>query len=198
MSAFERYAAGRLVDQARAVGVEVPAELLATLDGHDPSWPARWWAEHHRADEPIPCCDGSAVYGAQRCTCWQPVYEVEQAEPRPPKGPEDLRGRRRMCGDCAFRKDSPERSYAWGEEALFELADKGEPFWCHEGMRRPTYWRHPDGRTVPGSPHDWQPAQLGQIPYQADGSPGLLCAGWLARAARAQHEHTEDPLAAAG
>lgn len=87
-----------------------------------------------------------------------------------------------MCGDCAFRKDSPERREAFLEEALMELPTTGQPFYCHEDMRRPVRWEHPDGRTVEGSTADWQPPIIGGLPYRLDGRPGLLCAGWAARA----------------
>lgn len=55
-------------------------------------------------------------------------------------------------------------------------------------MRRPVRWEHPDGRTIDGSPDDWQPAIINGLPYRADGRPGLLCAGWAARAARTTAE----------
>jgi hypothetical protein len=42
-------------------------------------------------------------------------------------GREDLLVQPRMCGDCAFRKDSPERSTPFEEEALFALARSGLP-----------------------------------------------------------------------
>jgi hypothetical protein len=114
-----------------------------------------------------------------------PVFDVEQQRPRPPAGPEELAVQRALCGDCAFRKGSPERADEWTESALFDLAASSVPFWCHQGMRRPVRWEHPDGRTVAGSTDDWQPPMVAGIPYQADGTPGLLCAGWAARAARA-------------
>ena len=27
------------------------------------------------------CCIGAAVYGPGHCTCWTPVYDLDQAEP---------------------------------------------------------------------------------------------------------------------
>ena len=27
------------------------------------------------------CCYGSAILGPGHCTCWEPVYNLEQAEP---------------------------------------------------------------------------------------------------------------------
>jgi hypothetical protein len=118
------------------------------------------------------------------CYCWRPVFDVEQADPIPPASPDDIGVQARMCGDCAFRKGSPERAYEFEEEALFSLADEGTPFYCHDGMRRPVRWEHPDGRSIPGDPADWQPPMVCGLPYRTDGRPGLLCAGWAARAAR--------------
>lgn len=188
MSSFERYAIQRLIDQASALGVDVPVEVHAILGGdHVISHGAREWARLH-PDEITGCCDGDALYGPERCTCWVAVYDGEQQPPRPPERAEELCVRDGMCGDCAFRKGSPERSDPWSEDALFELARGGQPFWCHDGMRRPVRWEHPDGRVVEGSPHDWQPPGVSGIPYRADGSPGLLCSGWMARLKRTASE----------
>jgi len=93
-------------------------------------------------------------------------------------------GGARLYAAHAFRKDSPERSVAWEEEALLALPASGDPFWCHDGMRRPSTWRHPAGVLIDGDPADYRPPQRSGIPYRADGSPGLLCAGWMARAVR--------------
>jgi hypothetical protein len=187
VSSFERFAIQRLIDQAHRLGVDIPDDLNTAMTHamgcH--SWAGQHWAElNPDAEQPI-CCYG-AVNGPDGCYCWTPVFDTEQADPRPPASPEDLTVRTRICGDCAFRKGSPERACSWSEDALFDLAATGEPFWCHDGMRRPVRWEHPDGRTVDGSPHDWQPARVGNVPYRADGSPGLLCAGWMARAGRAR------------
>ncbi|MER7002235.1 hypothetical protein ABT297_04190 [Dactylosporangium sp. NPDC000555] len=192
MSAFERYAVQLLIDQANAAGVDVPdtinkiASSLANAD-HCGSYPARTWAEQHpdEADWPVGCCIGNDLGGPDRCTCWVPVFALEQQPPRPPREPADIERQPRMCGDCAFRKGSPERADQFMEDALFDLAASGQPFWCHQDMRRPLYWRHPDGRRVEGSTADWQPPFVAGVPYRADGRPGLLCAGWLARAERA-------------
>nr|MDT0660822.1 hypothetical protein [Micromonospora sp. DSM 115978] len=70
------------------------------------------------------------------------------------------------------------------ERRAVDLAVPTTPFWCHQGMRRPFRWEHPDGRTVDGSPDDYQPPTLAGVPFRADGSPGLLCAGWAARTSR--------------
>lgn len=189
MSGFEKFAVQRLIRQADRLGVEIPPDLReieATCLTGDGSGGARLWADTHPGED-IPChCWGYVLNGPAGCICWEPVFDVEQAPPRPLGGPQDLQPRDRMCGDCAFRPGSPERADSFSEEALLELAQTGEPFWCHQGMRRPIYWRHPDGRMVDGSPADYQPAALNSVPYQADGSPGLLCAGWTAVAAKAR------------
>lgn len=191
MSTFEQYAVQRLIDKAAAAGVDVPdtiteiASSLATA-GHCGSYPASAWAEQNPGDDyPVGCCIGNDMYGPERCTCWKPVFELEQQPPQPPQRPEDIETQPRMCGDCAFRKDSPERAEGFLEDALYAMAGAGQPFYCHEGMRRPAYWLHPDGRRVGGSTADWQPPIVAGLPYRADGRPGLLCAGWMGRAARA-------------
>ena len=191
MSAFEKFAVQRLIRQAEQLGVDIPDDLRRveamcfTAAG---TTGARLWVDAHPQDD-TPCgCWGYNLDGPAACTCWEPVFDVEQAPPRPLTGPQDLQPRDRMCGDCAFRPGSPERADSFSEEALLELARTGDPFWCHQGMRRPAYWRHPDGRTVPGSPDDYQPAALNSVPYQADGSPGLLCAGWAAVAAKTREQ----------
>ena len=146
----------------------------------DPEWP----------DVGEMCCVGSAVYGPERCTCWEPVYDLEQAEPDPQvvrwlaAGGQPVT-RRRMCGDCAYRPGSPERSgdpkHAGDSEYLEELAGTGDRFWCHQGIRRPVEWRHPSGATIPGHPAAYRPPVVGGVPYRADGQPAELCAGWAAR-----------------
>jgi len=182
-SSFERAAIARLVERAESLGVEVPAAVSSLCTQGTGNHGALLWANAHPGEQPPTCCYGS-MYDAEGCTCWRPVYDVEQAAPRPLNGPQDLAVRAAPCGDCAYRKGSPERTDEWREDLLLALPGKGEPFFCHDGMRRPVRWEHPDGRTVPGDPDDWHPAMAGRIPYRADGSPGLLCAGWAARAAR--------------
>jgi len=186
VSTFTRRAAQRVVDQARSVGVPVPPEVLVLTSLCGSLYaPQRYAADHPDLtglpDGMLGCCWGAALDGPARCTCWEPVFDVEQApavEGATPTAAETL------CGDCAFRPGSPERADGWLRETLYELADRGEPFWCHRGMRRPAYWQHPAGPTVPGSPDDWQPLTSDGTPYQADGQPALLCAGWARRAAR--------------
>lgn len=181
MSAFERFAVQRLLDQAKGLGVDVGGLSASSLCQPGGSYAARAWAHEHPDDDPM-CCYAAMAEPAN-CTCWAPVYEGGQAEPRPPQSAEDLLVQRRMCGDCAFRPGSQERSDEWSEEALYHLAATGKPFWCHDGMRRPVRWEHPDGRVIDGDPDDWKPPIVSGIPYRADGRPGLLCAGWMAVAA---------------
>jgi hypothetical protein len=57
-----------------------------------------------------PCCMGSALDGPGSCTCWEPVYNLDQqpidqeaarmldAEPRPV-------ARKLMCADCDAEQD---------------------------------------------------------------------------------------------
>ena len=191
MSSFERLAVQRILDEAVAAGVEVPAAVsdvaawLAHAEDHT-SYAARTWAEQNPGDDyPVGCCIGNDVGGPDRCTCWEPVYDTAQAVPQPLQRAEDVTVRDRLCGDCAFRKGSPERAETFLEVTLFSLAEQRKPFYCHDGMRRPAYWQHPDGRRVEGSPDDWQPPIVGGVPYRLNGRPGMLCAGWAARATRA-------------
>lgn len=183
MSDFQRLALQRLIDKANTLGVAVPPQIThlcgptnhgATVyanlhpDEGDPSVPAAL----------LGCCMGATVDLAD-CTCWVPIFATEQAAPRPPASADDLQVGPKMCGDCAFRKGSPERSSEWEEEALFGLAASGTPFWCHAGMRKPIRWEHPAGLTVDGDPDDWMPPMLHGVPYRNDGQPALLCAGWM-------------------
>lgn len=187
-SSLVRLAVQRLIDKANSLGVDVPADVqaLARVDHADNLGALLWVkANPDQVDEVFGCCYGEALGGAERCTCWTPVYDVDQADPVPPSSPDGIQVRHALCGDCAFRKDSAERADEWSEEALLSLPAAGEPFWCHDGMRRPVRWEHPDGRTVAGSTADWRPAKVGPVPFRADGRPGLLCAGWAARAVRA-------------
>lgn len=195
MSDFERYAVDRLLSRARELGVDAPRSLASFVCGGGGSAGARAYAAAHPEliDEDgfaVPdaiCCSGVGFSGRlEDCGCWQPVYEpAEQATPRPPASAADLRAQSEMCSDCAFRKDSPERSTEFEEEALLSLPEEGQAFWCHDGMRRPVRWVHPTRGEIDGDPADWRPPQVGGIPYRADGAPGLLCAGWLARRVRA-------------
>lgn len=188
MSALERLTVQRLVDRAEQLGLvpQVPQPLRDFLCGDGPAYGGGLlWARAHPDDTTWRgCCWGEAMNGPEHCTCWRPVFDVEQVPPRLPVGAADIQARDGLCGDCAYRKGSPERADAWMEEALLELPTSGQPFFCHDGMRRPLQWEHPDGRTVAGAPEDWQPPRVAGIPFRTDGRPGLLCGGWAARAAR--------------
>jgi hypothetical protein len=186
VGSLQRATVQRIIDQAAALGVDIPPEVAQYASGECGNLGALLWVQANpdRSDGGAGCCWGNVIKGAEGCTCWTPVFDVDQADPIPPSSPDEIRPRERLCGDCAFRKDSPERGDAWTEETLLALPERGDPFWCHDGMRRPVRWEHPDGRTVPGSTADWQPPRIGAVPFRADGRPALLCAGWAARVAR--------------
>lgn len=187
-----RQAVADLIAKAEGLGVPIPDEVRQITYCGTTNTGALLYANAHPDDNDpaVPdalrwCCYGTASGDLSDCTCWQPVWNVEQQPPVLPVAREQLVPRARGCSDCAFRKDSPERQDEWQEETLLSLAERGQPFWCHDGMRRPLQWRHPHGITVDGDPADWQPPIVHSIPFRADGTPGLLCAGWAARAARA-------------
>jgi hypothetical protein len=129
------------------------------------------------------CCMGSVNDGPTGCTCWSPIYDLEQVPPAASlvalleAGIEPVT-RAKRCIDCAFRPDSPERER---DEDLEGLPN----FWCHQGIRRPIAHRHPDGRIRPEADSaDYQPPIVAGVPYRADGTPAERCAGHaqLARA----------------
>ena len=127
-----------------------------------------------RDPELVPCCIGAAVYGPDSCTCWRPVFDMRQRRPRADVEPVT---RSKSCHDCAFRRGSPER------ERGDELESLPSSFWCHDGIRRPRAWRHPDGRVRMvdlGTSPDYQPPIVGDVPYRANGRPADRCAGWAA------------------
>lgn len=132
-------------------------------------------------NDEVPCCYGAAEYGYANCTCWTAVFDEEQQSVQTDLTPPV---RTSMCVDCAYRPKSPERSgdpeAAASAQALQALVDSGSPFWCHQGMRRPTHWIHPSGATAPASPLNYQPPIVGSTPYKADGTPGEICGGWAA------------------
>ena len=198
MNALERAAVADLIAKAELLGVEVPDQIRCIAGGYNASHAAGVFADQHPEDDQgsptgdvpagmLGCCIGSAHNGLRACTCWVPEWNLEQ-EPRLQKlqGPQDLQARDSQCSDCAFRRDSPERQDKWLAETLLALPERGDPFWCHDGMRRPVRWRHPAGVQIEGSTDDWQPPTVGQVPYRADGRPGLLCHGWAVRAVRSR------------
>ena len=181
MSSFEVYAARRALRKAAEVGVEVPPELTGMLAGLGcRSYPGRRWAEENPGvDTNGGCCWGDTMAGPEGCTCWQPVFDIDQ---EPLDTAAKVTCRPTMCADCAYRPGSPERADTFTEVALLNLHAEGELFWCHQGLRAPIQWRHPDGRTVAGSPMDYRPAHHKGVPYQTNGQPAQLCAGWMALA----------------
>ncbi len=139
------------------------------------------------------CCYGAAINGPHDCTCWEPVHDTEQHPP--------LRGkpatRAKMCNDCAFRPDSPERQgderYGGDTVDLDGMVWSGEPFYCHQGMRRIVIWRHPVGTKVDAGPdHYYDPPDDTLWPHKADGTPADICAGWAARRRAYERELEED------
>lgn len=126
----------------------------------------------------VPCCMGAAVYGLERCTCWEPIYDLDQAESLDVGSPPATRSS--CCIDCAYRNGSPERTSGLGEELVDVAGTPGSVFACHQGMRRVVAWRHPllGDREIPAGPGDYRPPIRDGIAYRADGSPADLCAGW--------------------
>lgn len=125
------------------------------------------------------CCYGS-IMGPDRCTCWEPVYDIEQSDPNLFDAPEP---RAEPCADCAFRSDSPESR---GDERYqsYEFTPT-QPFYCHQGMRRIVAYRHPSGAKVAAAVQDrWSPPERDGIVYKANGMAGDICAGWWSRARR--------------
>lgn len=127
------------------------------------------------------CCYDAATEGPTACTCWVPIYDLDQQRPDTTAEPAT---RKLMCGDCAYRPDSPEKvgdpGYRGDANELERIAAQ-DRFWCHDGMRKPIKWRHPSGIEVDGHPGGYDPPTINGVPYKADGSPGVLCAGWDAR-----------------
>lgn len=129
------------------------------------------------------CCEGAAVFGPDRCTCWEPVYDIEQQ----PVQPGEMVPRSQMCGDCAYKGGSPERrgepGYDGDPESLDEMVRDGKPFACHQGLRKPVAYRHPSGTEVAGHPAAYDPPIRDGVAYKADGTPADLCGGWTLRRA---------------
>ena len=141
------------------------------------------------------CCLDAVEGTLADCTCWEPEYDLDQA---PLVEGVEAVTRDKMCGDCACRPDSPERT---GDERYQHTdGDVGAlpSFWCHQGMRRVVRWRHPSGLTIEADSDDYHPpmrtirgavpvGEAGEtmvvsiaVPYKADGTPADRCAGWAA------------------
>jgi hypothetical protein len=181
-SELQRRAVAALIADAERLGVPVPGAVHAIVCGTSNAG-ALMFAELNPDAEQAWCCEGDVEGGPADCTCWTPVYDVEQAPPKAFNA-EQLEARPERCADCAFRPGSPELADPYMREELLALPARGEPFWCHDGMRRPVWWEHPTRGRVPGGPDDWRPPQRGRVPFRADGRPALLCAGWAAVAAK--------------
>jgi hypothetical protein len=145
------------------------------------------------ASDKEPCCDGRAFDGPRACRCWVEVFDRPQAAvlvtgmpmPRVP-----LRPCEPGPGDdgCAYRAASPERTgssgHAGDADVLDHLAARGQPFFCHNGIRRVVALVHPSGaRYEIAHNSDYRPPIAGDVPYRADGRPADICAGWLLRRA---------------
>lgn len=139
------------------------------------------------------CCIDDYDDGPQACTCWFEVWDAEQQPVRPGLAlpPTPLK----MCSDCAYRPNSPERTgadgYAGDQDELDRLVTEGEPFFCHKGIRHAVRLRHPSGMEIDAHAGSYNPpiAPAGEglrpVPYKADGSPADLCGGWLLLRAKA-------------
>lgn len=136
------------------------------------------------------CCWGVVNDGPAGCLCWDPVHDLDQQPPDPQAVRLLAAGlepstRDGMCGDCAYRPESPEKTgdptYRGDPEFLELIAENGHRFWCHDGMRRTLRLVHPSGMEIDGHPGAYDPPIIDGIPYRADGRPAALCAGWAAR-----------------
>jgi hypothetical protein len=125
------------------------------------------------------------MFGRAHCTCWEPIYDLEQA-PLADGGvpPEEIPTRTKCCADCAYRIGSPERADEHEEDDLLSKAwDLRSEFWCHQGVRRVVAFRHPDGRELPAGDGDYRPPvgpEGRPVVWRADGTVGERCAGWAA------------------
>jgi hypothetical protein len=103
-----------------------------------------------------------------------------------------MRIRERMCADCAFRPDSPERNgdarYAHSDEDGLEDAINGV-FVCHVGLRLLVRHVHPNGAVFDAPPGAYEPPDP---PCKADGSPAELCCGWATERRRREREEREN------
>lgn len=174
-----------MAEQRGTVSTEFAGALAAAIDAAEASGLLPCGGIYGTLVMPDPadgaCCDGSAIKGPQYCTCWAPVFDMEQQPVRP--GEKGQRGA--LCPDCAYRPGSPERSgderYVGDAAFLDRIVETGEPFHCHQGVRRVVKLVHPSGAEVEVPPGDYRPPKIAGVPYKADGSPGELCAGWAAR-----------------
>lgn len=134
------------------------------------------------------CCLGSATYGPDRCTCWEPIYDQEQASPVLPV--ETPAPSPRMCSTCAYRPGSPEREgrseVEHDADDLYAMALSDKPFFCHGGMRALLGERHPSGAERRFDVRTYAPLVIDGVPLRADGTPAAICAGWVAERGRVE------------
>jgi hypothetical protein len=133
-------------------------------------------------DFPV-CCDGVAIDGPKGCTCWEPVFNLEQQPVVLPVV--EPTTRTKCCTRCAYRVGSPERERGEWDD-LMDIAGGRETFWCHEGMRRVIAWRHPVHGLRPAEPGDYRPHIGMRLAFRADGTPAARCAGWDAHRRRCE------------
>jgi hypothetical protein len=147
--------------------------VLGDANGERPAGLPGW---RDAPDDYVPCCYGAAHNGPRGCTCWEPVFDVEQARPVQ-FGPMPLATK--CCHDCAYRHNSPERQ-AGEFDHLEEVAlNEREVFVCHQGMCRVVGWRHPEIGELPyAGAGDYRPPISNGHAWLADGRPATLCAGW--------------------
>lgn len=86
-----------------------------------------------------------------------------------------------MCDGCAFRPGTD--ADLW-RRLYDEAGPDVDAFHCHEATRAVIGWRHPSGVEIPHDEpnepeHD--PPVIAGTPYDADGRPSPICAGWAAR-----------------
>jgi hypothetical protein len=117
------------------------------------------------------CCADAAHDGPSACSCWEMEFDVDQA---PVDRTLEPGTRTSMCTDCAYRVPADFGGHG-------SLTD---PFWCHQGMRKPVRYRHPAGIIVEARADHYKPPLVQRddglvIPYKADGTPGDRCAGWV-------------------
>jgi hypothetical protein len=181
---LERRSIAALIEKAKKMGLgdQVPPVLLNMVEGHGPSngGAIGWDRLHPDDDQFYGCCWGDTNKGPAYCTCWVPEFDLPQTDPIAPADGEVQVRPGGLCGDCAYRPGSPEMAEDYSAETLRSLPAHGQTFWCHDGIRRPTRWVHPDGRVVDGAPDDYQPPIVAGRPHRADGRVGHLCAGWAA------------------
>ena len=156
--------------------------------GHNPT--AEYWPNPEKWSGELYCCWGVINSGDYRdCSCWEPIYDLEQQ----PVTIAEAGCRTVPCHDCAYRVDSPERqgdeSVVGDDYELQRIVALGQPFWCHQGIRRPVAFVHyPTGIVVPGDAADYRPPMRQSRPYKADGTPADMCAGWASRRLRYLYE----------